>query len=172
MVWTKVIYIATSQNLTTHDVVQFNVLKLRHMFLELEAGPMTQKDGLWRRGGGKEEGRDLIMTMTGEVMSLQQSGERQQPIDRRPVRRLATLILVILLSKPWSPKNPQRDLSFSGIFLKHTHTNKEVFFFFFWNSSVSRHDREMFAWCLHGYLAMCHFLSISRWTSSILRLKA
>lgn len=54
MVWTEVIYIVTSQNLTTHDVVQFNVLKLRHIFLELEAGPVTQKDGLWRKrvGGG------------------------------------------------------------------------------------------------------------------------
>lgn len=70
----------------------------------------------------EEEGRDLIMTMTGEVMSSQQSGERQQPIDRHPIRKLATLILVILLSKPWSPKKPQRDLCFSGIFLKHTHT--------------------------------------------------
>lgn len=30
----------------------------------------------------------------------------------------STLMLVILLSKPWSPKKPHRVLNFSGIFLK------------------------------------------------------
>lgn len=33
-------------------------------------------------------------------------------------------MLVILLSKPWSPKKPQRVLSFSGIFLKQAQRNK------------------------------------------------
>lgn len=33
-------------------------------------------------------------------------------------------MLVILLSNPWSPKKPQRVLSFSGIFLKQAQRNK------------------------------------------------
>lgn len=95
-----------SLSLTTHDIVQFYIFKFWHAFLELETGPVTHENGLY-----KDKKKSWSTDSAG------------QKYNRRKDVRSTTLMLFNMLSKPWSPKKPQRVLGFSGAFLRHTHTH-------------------------------------------------
>ncbi len=84
------------------------------------------------RGSVKDfiENQTQYFTMCHVVLQctvmIQQVKAKFLKAERRDVESHRTLMLVILLSKPWSPKKPQRVRNFSGIFLRKTQKIRAV----------------------------------------------